>query len=188
MSRAEDALMRLYESASVRDELTDEEAEALLKWAETEVTRLDQSGVDDETFDDGVRTLMKLAKEMNRFAGGQEQGFSAQDVDETPQTIAGLANELDHPTDAGQITAAGTGDPMSTVEALTALLSDQDSSAEAAAADSESSAEVSELTQTEQAEPIPHDLLPIDQPTDSFEPTDDMPLSPSGDDVEANNN
>ena len=51
MSRAEDAVQRLYESADVRDELTDDEAETLLKWAEDELIRLDESGADDETFE-----------------------------------------------------------------------------------------------------------------------------------------
>ncbi len=122
MSRAEDALMRLYESASLRDELTDDEAQHLLKWAEAEVVRLDELGVDDDAFDAQVDTLMRLLKQMNRYAGKQGQ-ISAQGVDQTPEQIAGLAHELGHGADAAQISAASTGDPLGTVQALTALFS-----------------------------------------------------------------
>ncbi len=122
MSRAEDALMRLYESASLRDELTDDEAKQLLKWAEDEVVRLDESGIDDAAFEGQVDTLTRLLKQMNRYAGRQGQ-IAAQGVDETPQQIAGLATELGHAADAAQINAASTGDPLGTVQALTALFS-----------------------------------------------------------------
>ncbi|MFN8448098.1 MAG: hypothetical protein U0521_05795 [Anaerolineae bacterium] len=122
MSRVEDALMRLYENADLRDELTDDEAATLLKWAETELTRLDTPALDDETFEAQVDTLMKLLKQMNRYAGRQGQ-LSSQGVDETPGKIAALAVELGHAADAGQVAAAGTGEPGSTVAALTAMMS-----------------------------------------------------------------
>lgn len=128
MSRAEGALMRLYENADLRDELTDDEAETLLKWAETQLTLLDTPALDDEAYEAQVDTLMRLIKQMNRYAGRQGQGFaaqslSAQGVDETPTKIAALAAALGRETDAEQIAAAGTGEPGSTVAALTAILS-----------------------------------------------------------------
>ncbi|MEO8394557.1 MAG: hypothetical protein ABI700_16300, partial [Chloroflexota bacterium] len=124
MSRAEDAVMHLYESADVRDELTDDEAETLLKWAEAELTRLDESGADDETFDAKVVTLMDLLKNMNRYAGKQGQ-LTAQADDQTPSAIASLAGSLGHETDAARIAAAGTGDPTSTINKLTELMGGQ---------------------------------------------------------------
>jgi hypothetical protein len=121
MSRAEDAVQRIYESADVRDELTDDEAEPLLKWAEAELTRLDASGADDATFDAKVVTLMDLLKQMNRYAGKQGQ-LSAEADDQTPGAIASLAGSLGHSADTKQIAAAGTGDPTSTINRLTELM------------------------------------------------------------------
>ena len=82
MSRAEDALMRLYESASLRDELTDEEAKQLLKWAEDEVVRLDESGADDDAFEGRSRdadapaqadeSLRRTAGAVLRAGGGRD--------------------------------------------------------------------------------------------------------------------
>jgi len=99
MSRVENAVQRLYESADVRDELTESEAETLLKWAEDELTRLDQSGADDATFEAKVATLMDLLKHMNRYAGRQGQ-LSAQADDQAPSAIASLAGSLGHKADA----------------------------------------------------------------------------------------
>ncbi len=173
MSRAEDALMRLYESASLRDELTDDEAEHLLKWAEAEVARLDESGADDDAFEARVDTLMRLLKQMNRYAGRQGQ-IAAQGVDAAPQQIAGLANELGHGADAAQIDAASTGDPLGTVQALTALFSPPESAAPAEP----------DPAPTDSADPIPHDPLPSASAIESTETRGDLPLNPPGDDVE----
>lgn len=122
MSRAQDALLRLYENADLRDELTDDEAESLLKWAEAELTRIDAASPDDAGFEAQADTLMSLLKRMNRFAGRQGQ-ISAQGVDPAPTNIAGLATELGHHASPEQIAATGTGDPASTIAALTALMS-----------------------------------------------------------------
>lgn len=122
MSRAENALMRLYEDADLRDELTDDEANQMLKWAEGELTRLDMSGVDDATFELQVDTLLSMLKKINRFAGRQGQ-LSPQANDQTPSSIAALATELGHSASAEQVAAAGTGDPSGTLTALIHLMS-----------------------------------------------------------------
>lgn len=122
MSRAQDALQRIYENADLRDELTDDEANAMLKWAEAELARIDATSTDDANFEAQAHTLMSLLKRMNRFAGRQGQ-ISAQGVDPAPTNIAGLATELGHSASPEQIAATGTGDPASTIAALTALMS-----------------------------------------------------------------
>ncbi len=122
MSRTENALMRLYENADLRDELTDDEADQVLKWAEAELTRLDSSAPDDAAFEAQVDTLMDMLRKINRFAGRQGQ-FSAQSTDQAPAAIAGLATNLGHAASPEQVSAAGTGEPASTITALTALLS-----------------------------------------------------------------
>ena len=177
MSRADDAVQRLYESADVRDELTDDEAETLLKWAEDELTRLDESGADDESFDAKVITLMDLLKNMNRYAGKQGQ-LSAQADDQTPSEIASLAGSLGHDADASQIAAAGTGEPASTIQKLTELMDGQAESAESAAAEAvgdeldaaESAA--AELFIAESAPP------PAEQPAAPVFPTLPTPSTP----------
>ncbi len=122
MSRADDAQMRLYENTRIRDELTDDQAEKLLQWAEAEITRLDESGMNDEEFAAKIDALMDMLTDVNRFAGRQGQA-SAQGVSEYPASIAAQADQLGFPLSADQISAAGTGDPLTTVEALTALMS-----------------------------------------------------------------
>lgn len=121
MSRAEDAQMRLYELTDVRDELTDDQADKLLKWAEAEITRLDESGISDEEFTAKTDALIAMLADINRFAGRQGQ-FSAQGVSEYPALIAAQAEQLGHPLSADQITAAGTGDPLTTIDALTTMM------------------------------------------------------------------
>jgi hypothetical protein len=124
MSRVEDAQMRLYEDADLRDELTDDEAEKLFRWAEAELARLDAASADDDAFEAQAETLMKLLKQMNRYAGRQGQ-LSAQGATEAPDKIAALASELGHSSDAAHVAAAATGDPISTIEALTSLMNTQ---------------------------------------------------------------
>ncbi len=136
MSRVDDALQRIYDDSSIRDELTDEEAGNLLQWAEGEIRRLDSAHADDSAFTRHIDTLMDLLKSMNRFAGKQGQ-FSAQSAPDTSGSIAALANALGHAAAPEQIAKSATGDPTSTVARLITLLggkpSDEPLSAESAA-------------------------------------------------------
>lgn len=160
MSRAQDALQRIYENADLRDELTDDEADAMLKWAEAELARIDAANPDDAGFEAQAETLTSLLKRMNRFAGRQGQN-SAQGVDPAPSNIAGLATELGHPASPEQIAATGTGDPASTIAALTALMS---ASAQAAPPETESPVSVQAALAAPALEPAPQENLPPSQP------------------------
>lgn len=151
MSRAENALMRLYEDADLRDELTDDEAEQMLKWAESELARLDASGVDDAAFESQVDTLLSMLKKINRFAGRQGQ-LTSQANDQTPGNIAALATELGHAASAEQVVAAGTGDPSGTLTALISLMS-------AAPADSQPN-QPAPPSEPASAEPAPAETAP----------------------------
>jgi methionyl-tRNA synthetase len=66
--QAEQALQSLYEESGARDELADDEAEILLKWAETQIQRLADQNMDDESFDEAYAQIVKLMTRMNRFA------------------------------------------------------------------------------------------------------------------------
>ena len=120
-SRAQAAIQRLYESADLRDELTDEEAKALLKWAEAELARLDRADADEDAYAAQVEALLRLLKQINRYAG--RQGQAAQGSDQAPARIAELAATLGHAAGVGQVAASATGDPAGTIRALTDLLS-----------------------------------------------------------------
>ena|SRR5579871_3450684 len=121
MSRIDDAIQRVYDSDSVRDELTDEEAGSLLKWAEREIGRLDAVFPSDAAFNQQIDTLLDLLTSMNRFAGKQGQ-ISAQAASDVSASIATQAASLGHATNQAQINAAATGDPTSTVAALIGLM------------------------------------------------------------------
>jgi hypothetical protein len=69
MSRAETAMEQLYEDMDIRDELTDEEAAPLLKWAETQAIRLDAESADNTAFEQNVRRLRDLLKSLNHAVG-----------------------------------------------------------------------------------------------------------------------
>jgi hypothetical protein len=173
-SRAQAAVERLYESDNVRDELTDAEAEALLKWAEAELARLDRADVDDDAYSEQVDTLLSLLKQVNRYAGRQGQA-AAQGADQAPAKIAELAAALGHAAPPEQVAAAGTGDPAGTIGALTALLSESTGQATAARTTASKDAPISSpppdaVAQVPSASPPPQSP---DQP-----PT----LQPSGDD------
>lgn len=122
MSRAERATIRLYEDPSLRADLTDDEANALLKWAEAEIARLDAAAPDDAAFNAGIDTLLHLTKSINR-AAGSVGGFSAQTAERTAQ-IATDAQALGHPVEPAAVEAAlAQPNPMSAVNALTSVIS-----------------------------------------------------------------
>jgi hypothetical protein len=175
MSRAQAAVQRLYESADLRDELTDEEAEALLKWAEAELARLDRADASDDAYAAQVDTLLKLIKQVNRYAGRQGQA-AAQSAEEAPTKIAELAASLGHLAGAEQVAAAGTGDPVGTIRALTNLLSES--------AQSQSAASAGAGADTPSAPPPPLPQATDQVPSLSAPNSPDQPITllPSGDD------
>jgi len=67
----ESAVMRLYEDTSLRDAISDDPANTLLKWAEDKVIALAEKHDDDEAFEDEFKTLRRLIKTMNRYGGRQ---------------------------------------------------------------------------------------------------------------------
>ncbi len=60
---------RLYETANIRDDLNDAEAEVLLKWAEGQVERLAQGNGD---FEQQNRFLRQLLARIDRFVGQRQ--------------------------------------------------------------------------------------------------------------------
>jgi hypothetical protein len=60
----------LYESASLRDDLNDDEATVLLKWGEEQIERIAKDFPDE--FEPKCRFLRQLLKNINRFVGQRE--------------------------------------------------------------------------------------------------------------------
>lgn len=126
MSRAESALEALYEDASLRDELRDDEANELLKWAESELVKLDESGADDEAFEEKVGQLRRLIRGMNRFVGRRAE-ISAQADDQTLVKMSEQADALGYTLSPEQLVQYGAKqalmDGVSAIQGLTRLIS-----------------------------------------------------------------
>lgn len=69
MSRADDLVQALYEDPDLRDALTDDEADVLLRWAGEQAARIDASAADDAAFEAQANALRRMVKQMNRYAG-----------------------------------------------------------------------------------------------------------------------
>ena len=118
MSRADDLVQAFYEDPDLRDSLTDDEADVLLKWASEQASRLDAEGADDAAFDELAGQLRRLVKQINRYAG---EGLYTP-PDEQTSALAAIAERAGSigltaaPTFAAQ---AAPADPMA---ALTGVL------------------------------------------------------------------
>ncbi len=71
MPDAEGAVERLYEDTDIRDELRDDEANLLLKWAEDRLYKLAEQSATDEEFDARATQFRALLKGMNRLVGNR---------------------------------------------------------------------------------------------------------------------
>jgi hypothetical protein len=76
---------RLYESASLRDDLNDEEAQTLLTWGQKQVRRLAVDYADN--FEQKTRFLRQLIKGINRFVGQREFQQTREDEDKYMKKI-----------------------------------------------------------------------------------------------------
>ncbi len=119
MSRAEDAVIRLYEESALRGELTDAPADRLLKWAEDQLMALDGTAADDAAFEAGESALHAQLKQVNRVVGTT---LSANGV--MPDAVAAdFGAQSASPLSAETVQAAATPDEMALVENLIALIS-----------------------------------------------------------------
>jgi len=87
----EDAIQRLYETPNLFDQLRDDEAIMLLRWAEGEVTRLAQNAPDDATFEAQFDALQDLAQKINLFVGMRTDLSFAQQQEAISQITAQAA-------------------------------------------------------------------------------------------------
>jgi hypothetical protein len=123
--QTERATSMLYEDASVREELTDDEAGPLLKWGEAQIAALAARALDDEAFDEQYEHLRKFMLRVNRLVG-RRVGMSAEDQTEMLTKIGESAESLGAPIPADKIAAFRGGQfamsNAAAIQALTALL------------------------------------------------------------------
>ncbi|MBC7870750.1 MAG: hypothetical protein H7Y09_07905 [Chitinophagaceae bacterium] len=90
-----DAIIRLYDDSSLTDELTDEPAKVLLKWAETQLPKLAERYYEEETFEDAFKTLRGLMKGMGRLTG-QRETMLPEEQQEALQKMFDRSTQLDY--------------------------------------------------------------------------------------------
>lgn len=131
MSRAENAIERLYESAALRGELTDDPANRVLKWAEDQLIALDETAADDAAFEAGEAALIAKIKQINSTVGTTlSAGGAISDAD--AQAFSAQAAAAGAAVSDEQVKAAATPDEMTLVENLIALFSADAASAQSA--------------------------------------------------------
>lgn len=120
MPDAQAAIQRLYEETSVRDELIDEEAELLLRWAEEQVIRLAAQRPDPAVFEESYGELVRLLTRMSRFAAGQS-GMSPDEAQTAMSRIEVSASAVGlHP--GGLMAQTAPDDILGTLQALMAYV------------------------------------------------------------------
>ncbi len=67
MTRADDALVRLYEDTGWREDLIDSEANTLLKWAENKLFAFDVQAADETDFETRVNEMRRVLTHIDKF-------------------------------------------------------------------------------------------------------------------------
>jgi hypothetical protein len=126
--QAAKAIQMLYSDAGIREDLIDEEADVLLKWAEGEIRALAIHPQKQEPFPDAFGKLRKMVTQMSRYVG-RRGNMSPQEQLDALGEIAALGKSLGYPVErpAAQAQAdLGTMDNMAAIKALTAMLKPPD--------------------------------------------------------------
>jgi hypothetical protein len=95
----EQARARLYEDASLTEDLSDEPAQHLLQWAESKLAALGQTIHDEAVFDDAAKALRSLIKLINRASAG----VSPEEQADMMEQISAKAAELGLPAEPGTL-------------------------------------------------------------------------------------
>jgi hypothetical protein len=126
MPDLESATIQLYEEASLTEDLIDEEANALMKWAEAQIPVLLEKHPDETAFDEAFKALRTFVKSVNRLIG---QGETMDDTEkqERMTKIAEVASAIGYPVTSTQLPsftaqAAERQPGQNKVEAIESLL------------------------------------------------------------------
>ena len=182
-SRVEAAIQSFYEDADLRGELTDDEANVLLRWAETELSKVDAASADDAAFEAATDTLSSLIKSINRFIG--RRGYSTPEEQAAGfAKISAHAKALGYPLPADAFTASFDAQAAAdNITALQALLSDIEHSAAPVAAQAAAAAPDTAQTDTPPATTAPEPVtappaLPAETPAFPAVPEAHVPAAP----------
>lgn len=131
MSRAEDILQAIYEDPDLRDNLTDDEAEVMLKWAETELARLDAEQADETAFEEAADQLRRLLKGINQWIGhkGDPPEEQAAMIEKIGAAAAGIGRTLAAPAET-LASAQAAPDEMAMLQSILARLSGEEAGGE----------------------------------------------------------
>ncbi len=117
MPDAEGAVERLYEDTDVRDELRDDEANLLLKWAEARLYKLADESATDEAFDAKAAQFRGLLKGMNRLVGKR----AALDEATLNARLAELSTQAESVSAPGGVVSAQAAAPSIPADQLKAV-------------------------------------------------------------------
>jgi len=123
-TQAERAKQQLYEDTTARDELTDDEANVLLAWAEAQIDALAVRDLDDDAFDEAFGHLRGVLKNINRYTGGRTYK-SADELTAILNQLAAEAQALGAKVQAEQLDipqAQAADDNIPLIRALTSLI------------------------------------------------------------------
>ena len=87
------ALSQFYEDESLTDALTDQPADALLKWGESQVQLLAQQAKDEEEFDSLFTSLRKLIRNVSRYVA-EHQEMAQDEQQESLDKISEFAQSI----------------------------------------------------------------------------------------------
>lgn len=122
--QAQRAIQQLYDDSSTRDELTDEEAEVLLKWGEGRIADMGAQNMDDSAFDEAYTHLRRVVMNINRYTG-QRAWKSPQELQTTLDELFTEAKALGveiQPAALTTVSAQAVDDNIAFIEQLTALV------------------------------------------------------------------
>ncbi len=125
MSQAqiEQATQQLYEDMTIREELTDDESQVLLDWAEAQIQRLAAQEMDDAAFETAFAKLGKTLTRMGRLAAERDT-MPPEDVQAGLQRIEETAAEVGLvPAEHTFLAQSAPGDVLGNVQALITYLS-----------------------------------------------------------------
>jgi hypothetical protein len=127
MSRAESVLEAIYEDPDLRDNLTDDEAGVMIKWAEAELARLDAEQADDAAFEEAAEQLRRLLKGINRWIGhkGDPPEAQAAMMEKIGAAASGIGRALAAPVETLG-SAQSAPDEMAMLQSILSRLSEGD--------------------------------------------------------------
>jgi hypothetical protein len=122
--QAERAKQQLYEDSTAREELTDDEAAVLLKWAEGRIDSLAAQEMDDTAFDEAYGQLRQVILNVNRFTG--KRTYAAPEelkryLDQMAMAAGGLGAQVSM-EQLAMPQMQGVDDNIALIERLTAML------------------------------------------------------------------